>query len=515
MDLNREQRLIDEEILDHERCVLDLKTRRNTHTHVSRIPNELLADIFAMAKKNVSDVGQWHHFVHVCRHWRCVALMAANLWTSPPTHLHDYALAMLERSLECALTISLDYRTSPSTTTAVLSHVGRVQSLSIVEYNEALNSFQAALLASKQRTSQMEYLRIAHRTYLEEQPIPAFKLLKSTFPSRTALKGLVLNGIDLEWEMFPIQNLTSLSLIFLEMSDPPSWTLFIDTLRGMPLLESLSFSFHSLNLASQPSRNLEPLQMPNLQHIDIHWSAATDLHTFLSYSTYPLLRRAYFECSSSHGLDPHDYAAVGHAVISLVTRGDFGPLNELIVGNDRFMMIKRGGKAKEKRELEFWCPPFLAEPQSTRLAHDAMSAIISLPDNACSNVLHLSLLDDYSSEQLVEFFGKLSVIQSLQAKTSSRAVINSLTATAPSDGEPIASSVLFPNLRKLGLRQNDYTPELLEDLCRCLTSRQQSGAGVTKLNVNWDLTPDEAQRLQQIVGDVRWNTSEDLTGNDE
>lgn len=163
---------------------------------------------------------------------------------------------MLERSRECLLNIHLDYRTFAFTAAAVLSHVGRMRSLSIVQSNEALNKFQDGLLSSGSNTPQLKNLRISHRTCLEDQPTPVFKLLASTFTPRITLNGLSLNSINLEWQIFPIPNLTSLSLELLELSDPPSWTHFLEALLGMPRLESMSFSFETLKLTSQPASHL-------------------------------------------------------------------------------------------------------------------------------------------------------------------------------------------------------------------------------------------------------------------
>jgi hypothetical protein len=158
MDPEEAQRLIDEE-------TLDLNTRRNTYARISRLPNEVLIEIFATLRVADDEVQLWHHVAYVCRHWRRVAQESATLWTSPPTDLQEYTLLMLERSRTSPLEIEMRSNTFKATWAAILSNIGRIKSLNTSQSRSALNHCQRTLLALAREAPLLKPLVIVQWTW--------------------------------------------------------------------------------------------------------------------------------------------------------------------------------------------------------------------------------------------------------------------------------------------------------------------------------------------------------------
>ncbi|KAI0718114.1 hypothetical protein C8Q72DRAFT_153835 [Fomitopsis betulina] len=78
----------------HSECIRIINTQLNALAPVSKLPPELLSNIFLdVAVRGSADpprgqsrmVGRWIHVTHVCRSWRETALQCAPLWS----HLHS------------------------------------------------------------------------------------------------------------------------------------------------------------------------------------------------------------------------------------------------------------------------------------------------------------------------------------------------------------------------------------------------------------------------------------------
>ncbi|KAF5310137.1 hypothetical protein D9619_010577 [Psilocybe cf. subviscida] len=155
-----------------------------TNKHISELPNEVLVEIFTELKNNYL-IETWHKITSVCRQWRAVALEAASLWTRPPTAHHEYTLLMLKRSRQSPLEITLHQRTAKHTSVAVLNHIGRISTLTIIEQsNKALDAFQTTLLDMGHNASQLRSLQI------QDMSLPPFKLSATTFPEPASLKSI-------------------------------------------------------------------------------------------------------------------------------------------------------------------------------------------------------------------------------------------------------------------------------------------------------------------------------------
>lgn len=499
MDPEEAQTLIDKEILV-------LKTRRNTYARISRLPNELFVGIFTILQGNDYDdvnIREWHHVTHVCRHWRRVALEAAILWTKPPTDLHDYTLAMLERSRTSPLQIDMSLTTSKATCTAILDHIGRVESLIIEQSQPGLQHFQRSLLGLAQEASFLKTLEITQDL---GSLGAAFRLSTPVIHQLPSLKTLWLANINFDWMMFPLHNLTTLSLVCLELSKNPSWTQFYNALRHMPFLEDLGFRFDDIQLTSPPHHAVEPLELPLLHTLVINESRASVTSSFLSNTSLPRLRHTYLACSFSESSDSDEYSATISVVLPLIIKGNFGCLDLMTLSNDSFGMTRQSNldhKWAFRHAMDFTA---MDRPRSSAVgtARALMAELAALPTKPALEIVHLHTSVDLTSEQFLELFGHLPQLTTITVRNiSSRSIIESLQI---SPLHPPGIPIPFPKLNSIELygqpHEDDYTPGLLSELYNCAMERHKNGAGIEKLSLYWDLTQEEVQRLQEFVADV-------------
>ena len=81
---NRLQQAIIHEIDSLEASILSLKSHYNELARISRLPGEVLSDIFSnvsISALNGDGILTWIHVTHVCRRWRETALSHPRLWS--------------------------------------------------------------------------------------------------------------------------------------------------------------------------------------------------------------------------------------------------------------------------------------------------------------------------------------------------------------------------------------------------------------------------------------------------
>ena len=92
-----------------EETIRALKSRRNELSPISRLPTEILCNIFKLqVTLNDWDIPRpdsWNNFSQVSRHWRSLALSAPELWTDIILSCPRWTHEMLKRSKKAKLTI--------------------------------------------------------------------------------------------------------------------------------------------------------------------------------------------------------------------------------------------------------------------------------------------------------------------------------------------------------------------------------------------------------------------------
>ncbi|EPS93713.1 hypothetical protein FOMPIDRAFT_1135667, partial [Fomitopsis schrenkii] len=102
----------------HYECIRVINTQLNALAPVSRIPPEVLSEIFLHTAERVAALGSspprvrdWIRVTHVCRHWRETALQCTALWSrvdvpALPERLSEF----LSRSKDAPLSMVLSFR---------------------------------------------------------------------------------------------------------------------------------------------------------------------------------------------------------------------------------------------------------------------------------------------------------------------------------------------------------------------------------------------------------------------
>jgi len=91
----RAVRALEEQIREHERATIELKRARNSLLNISKLPPEVLGNIFRWNVSFENDFGGLeegsHDFLFVCHHWSEVASHTSGLWSFWGNNLKDWA----------------------------------------------------------------------------------------------------------------------------------------------------------------------------------------------------------------------------------------------------------------------------------------------------------------------------------------------------------------------------------------------------------------------------------------
>ena len=113
--ISEAQARLDDEIAALTLVLCNLRTQRNTLSHISRLPPEILASIFIHCARNCQQnryfepsIPDWVNVSYVCRHWRDVALNCSTLWSFLFVSSHNWTNELLARSKEAPLRVCID-----------------------------------------------------------------------------------------------------------------------------------------------------------------------------------------------------------------------------------------------------------------------------------------------------------------------------------------------------------------------------------------------------------------------
>ena len=107
--LDEARSIIDQKIARLEESVREsiraLKSRRNELSPISRLPTEILCNIFKFSLTDYPRPETWTNFNQVSQHWRSSALSAPELWTNIILSYPRWTQEMLKRSKKAKLTL--------------------------------------------------------------------------------------------------------------------------------------------------------------------------------------------------------------------------------------------------------------------------------------------------------------------------------------------------------------------------------------------------------------------------
>src|SRR6202044_2256221 len=111
--LVQEYKRVDEELFKLFYTRSAVRTRRNMLAFISRMPPEILSQIFECCvndtRRYISGIpdNYWFKFSHVCQHWRHVALNNPGLWNHITFHQPRWTKEMLQRSRNYPLMVEI------------------------------------------------------------------------------------------------------------------------------------------------------------------------------------------------------------------------------------------------------------------------------------------------------------------------------------------------------------------------------------------------------------------------
>ncbi|KAF8141590.1 hypothetical protein EV363DRAFT_1392037 [Boletus edulis] len=308
------QAQIDEEILALYLPVCALRTKRNALSHVSRLPDELLATVFILYVRQYHNsewakiktfstaparVPIWVRVSYVCRRWRMAALSCPTLWTYVFFVSRTWMTVLLQRSQRAPLRVRVDLtygaRRSLPMLEMLFEHLPRMEEFHIrglppdaVSNMISKCLIPAPLLRSLQLTVSTNKRSLASL----DAPVPNLPVLFSQATPK--LRSLDLWRLDIAWHSLTLTMITSLRL--LSMPRPHSMQQLSSILSQMPGLKDLELE-DILPWSSSPLQDslAEKTELPCLSRLSI-MTTIPDLVNFLSHVRIPLDAEIRLKC---------------------------------------------------------------------------------------------------------------------------------------------------------------------------------------------------------------------------
>lgn len=233
-------RIYDEEIQKHKTHIKTLENLRNAFVPIFRLPPEVLCRIFSFATSQYTDTIR---VIHICRHWRNVALNSPSLWTRPPLHSAFWTEQWLARSkmANLVLDISCGHETSVAILSEIFSlHASRISNLNMSWPARLAGSVLDMLPRSMPMLeSFVFYLGPVYQTWGGQQRRRLPSIPDDCLLDNGRMWRLKLMAIAINWNTHLHGGLTHLSLYDVPVSTLPTITQFWDALERMPLLQIL------------------------------------------------------------------------------------------------------------------------------------------------------------------------------------------------------------------------------------------------------------------------------------
>lgn len=524
------KRMLDEEFMAlrarTQNSLARLQARRNAIAPVSRLPNEILVDIFLIFQNWwKTSIKCWHHVTHICRHWRHVAIEAPILWTDIHVRSHEYALLMLERSQNAPLDVQFGDRRVPrpnsttATMTAILTEIERIRTLSFTQM--PINSLETAQTFLRRQGRQALILESLNVECSEPGPV-WFNFSLDLFHPTASLRQLSVMSVQIDWNMLPIINLTHMNFIGVHTSVEVTGAQLVSAIRQMENLEELSIAFDDIRLCRY-SPNFQPIPLSCLKSLSIYSDSdlQDQIQFFLSHIEHPQLDHLLVHCLIELPESPVvNSSSMISSVAASMKKGDFGTPWGLSIGQSNFGVYPEDdGLVSDKPNVQVYIP-ITADERSAEtdfaVITDILTCIASLNPNNLIPLRRICLAKELAipSEELIHLFGYLPHLEDVDVGGGMGLILlEALVISACSEDNflPTDAALAFPVLQSVTWRDiNEYVseklllPDVLEYLCSSLSMRVECGGPVSRLVLmNSDgLASPQFERLRDVVDHV-------------
>ncbi|KAF8916278.1 hypothetical protein CPB85DRAFT_351952 [Mucidula mucida] len=302
---------IDAQIAQYESAVRVLKFQRNMLAPISRLPVEVLCQIFILTTYTTCPP-LWMAVTHVCSQWRAAALKCPAMWSyitfERPSR---WTNEMLQRSMEAPLTLHvLDHwrlNRMLKTVSTALEHIGRTVELRL------RGDFSTLTKSLNQPAPNLHTLTLEYNNSASYSGIPGQSVsLPDDFlgGDTPRLRHLELKQCHLTWNSGILKGLTHLELKG-PTSHPANIAEVTTALSNTPMLEVLHLHgiLESMDAATYTtlSRSQHLITLAHLSRLHLHSGVvpATKLLLHLSFPSDVVIDMSVYATTSS--CTPHDF----------------------------------------------------------------------------------------------------------------------------------------------------------------------------------------------------------------
>jgi F-box-like len=508
--LDVERGIIDRNIACLEVRIRALKSRRNELSPISRLPVEILCNIFSF----IDDYGylkpkSWTNFSRVSQHWRSSALSAPELWAMPLRH-YRWAQEMLIRSKMAKLTIRSHHsfeRSTIETFRSCFHEVNRIKEISIMVSGLIWEDLFRGLPKSAPQLRKLCFQNYSSTT---------FSIPEDFFYDTDRLRRVKLINCKISWGS---RLLTGLSRLTLNKSLKANSSIiqFLHALQRMPALTGLHLTDSIPDDSKGPS-TYPVVDLPCLRVLEIS-SGIGALTAALRHITFPHSAILHLTCKGNQStqIDPSIFFSVlvTKFLSSLVIRSlslevlapqglEFCVWTTAII-QDQFF------SDKPQLQLHFiWSPSDYMRVLTS--AFDAMN----LPSLTS---LRISTNNYFDSQTWVRILGKLPILERVCAEGgSTHSFLEALVykTKASEKSKTAHRTVSFPKLRYIHLRDTFFETTSANMLLDYLMERRERNAEIQVLHLHKCsyISSDDVERFKEIVDVISDGMREGLSEED-
>jgi len=314
------QSQIDQEIDALEATIRTLKRRRNAVSFVSRLPPEVLSNVFRLTRTimQLQDSDRqyslaWIRVTHVCWHWRTVAINCPDLWNRVVIPLEQGWLEeILRRSKKTPLFIIADVRLFPRDGVqefrTLWLHISRVRELDVSTLGTFGSSTWSRDCLPEHPTPapMLETFKLSHVELIAEKQFPD-DFFQGDVP---ALRQLTVMNFPVNWESPSFKQLVQLTVSFSSWDNrvAPSMRQMLDFLGNLPNLEILELQ-HAFPVVDVPAVTLvsdRTIALPRLKRLTVN-SIFLSCSNVLRQLRFPSLKFLDLQFSQ---VDPRDFPSI-------------------------------------------------------------------------------------------------------------------------------------------------------------------------------------------------------------
>ncbi len=519
------QEAIDKEIAVHEAALRKLRTRRNTLAPISKIPAELLAEIFILAKpldtpypedlekhyRDIDEIRGWLNVACVCQNWRNVALNAARMWNRLDLcSIKDleWAAKVLARSQHAPLHVKCsDSERDWTVLSAILAHMDRIEHLeidSVATDDSIVLSRIMAMIGLNDALDSLQSLRLRKLAGLYNATHSVHDGIHRFF---SAIQMPYLQTLDVEGFTLPPTTPVLPQLRQLTYEPPPqansSLAAMLSILRSMPSLERLEIgsALQTPDAAIEEGSNVE---LPKLTHI-VYNTTHFKGSSLFRHIHYPSSARVKFTSQLSYD-HVHGTLCIDDLKAIMLHMGDNDGAasvhsNTVVIHDLDGAHFHMRVSNQDVRVLE------LKIPTASEDTLPLFRLSVMFPRSQ-AQTFRLCGFSSVKEGDWASLFRQHEYVQSLEAEEVNLACIRALFKPSDADQPP------FPRLKTLQLGNCDIITSATS-LVRVLEERRLLGTPIDSLQIFecW-VTKDIIGQLDKYV-QVEWDGVQKFNDDDD